>query len=428
MRYKLLIAIIALGISLISCGSRINTTNPNPGTIILPDLNADFSNQNMVQAFNSLQASISKEYPFTQWKNINWNGLYQQYLPQVEAAMANNNQLLYYTTIRQYLFNIPDGHVAIENNSYDNTMYNQTFGGSYGIELASTNTNQVIIARVANSSLAATLQVGEIVTQWNSIPILQALSNLDITWRPLANSIATTNYSNLLKLDLLTRGAVGSIANITVTPQSGGSQTVQLTAIADNVNTIASPLLYVHSDTDYPISTKLINNGAAKYEYVNLGVIYPLAPNPNLPYPNGGQETFNKLQQAIVEANSQNTNGLIMDLRGNIGGSDLAAANLLGFFFNTQVFYEYITYYFPNAGKQLLVTYPNGTPFSILTNPNQPYYNGCIVTIVNPSTISSGEGLAYFISQAPHGNAVGFYGTNGRVNASKLLAPYISQY
>lgn len=51
-----------------------------------------------------------------------------------------------------------------------------------------------------------------------------------------------------------------------------------------------------------------------------------------------------------------------------------------------------------------------GTTFII---PHQPYYSGCVVAIVNSGTISSGEGLAYYISHAIHGNVVGFYGTDG---------------
>jgi hypothetical protein len=50
----------------------------------LPDLISDFSNQSMLQAFDSLHTKISTQYAFT-----DWNKLYATYRPQIEQAVWN---------------------------------------------------------------------------------------------------------------------------------------------------------------------------------------------------------------------------------------------------------------------------------------------------------------------------------------------------
>ena len=45
--------------------------------------------------------------------------------------------------------------------------------------------------------------------------------------------------------------------------------------------------------------------------------------------------------------------------------------------------------------------------------PQSPRYPGPVAVLVNPGTVSSGEGLAMGIRRSPRARVVGFFGTNG---------------
>jgi carboxyl-terminal processing protease len=109
--------------------------------------------------------------------------------------------------------------------------------------------------------------------------------------------------------------------------------------------------------------------------------------------------------------------GVIVDLRGNYGGSDKFAADICGFFFATSSFYEYQEYYDKRTGTFLRYTVDEQSldPFvdNLSINPQKPYFGGPVVVLVNPGTISSGEGPTMGIARLPQGRVIGFHGTNG---------------
>jgi carboxyl-terminal processing protease len=109
--------------------------------------------------------------------------------------------------------------------------------------------------------------------------------------------------------------------------------------------------------------------------------------------------------------------GVIVDLRGNYGGSDQLAADLCGFFYSSPAFYEEQEYFDKRNGQFLPITVAERGPDPIVDNvsiePQTPYFGGPVVVLVNPSTTSSGEGIPMGISRLPNGRVIGFHGTNG---------------
>ena len=120
-------------------------------------------------------------------------------------------------------------------------------------------------------------------------------------------------------------------------------------------------------------------------------------------YPVHILEQFREAIRSFVASDGQ---GLIVDIRGNNGGQDELAADICGFFFTGEEFYESLEMYDKRDG-----TFVNLGELTI--TPKEPYFGGPVVALINPGTKSSGEGIAYFLSQAPQGRTVGFHGTNG---------------
>jgi carboxyl-terminal processing protease len=124
---------------------------------------------------------------------------------------------------------------------------------------------------------------------------------------------------------------------------------------------------------------------------------------------------FNRFREAIASFVAARVPGVIVDLRGNFGGSDELSANLSGFFYSTPSFYESQAYYDKRNGQFLGLTLDDLPALveNLTINPQTPYFGGPVVALVNPGTISSGEGPAAAIARLPNGRVIGFHGTNG---------------
>jgi len=147
------------------------------------------------------------------------------------------------------------------------------------------------------------------------------------------------------------------------------------------------------------------------FGYILVRMEFDLA-NPG--YPTRVYEIFKEAVSSFVEARVP---GIILDFRGNYGGSDQFAADLCGFFFSSPSFYEMQEYFDRRDGRFLRTTVSERGPEPIveiiMIEPQSPHYSSPVTVLVNPQTKSSGEGIPMGIARLPQGKVVGFDGTNG---------------
>jgi len=125
---------------------------------------------------------------------------------------------------------------------------------------------------------------------------------------------------------------------------------------------------------------------------------------------------------------------VIVDLRGNLGSSDQTAADLSGFIYNEARHYENQFLYNALTGVFMWVFLDEKTgeilPISqpLRITRQSVYYGGPVIALVNPSCISSGEGIAMGIKDSLNGRVVGFYGINGSfgITGGQTMVPFES--
>jgi Periplasmic protease len=130
-----------------------------------------------------------------------------------------------------------------------------------------------------------------------------------------------------------------------------------------------------------------------------------------------------EVTDAVVEAlkafKTAGVTSLVLDLRGNRGGSDQVAADISGFFAGEEAFYERTAWYNASSGRfdlaysDLFAQTFELSDRALWVVPRGPHFEGEIAVLVNPATISSGEGLAMAIGRLPDAKVLGFYGTHG---------------
>lgn len=404
----------------------VTSTSTTDGALSLIALKmseaSDYSAMNWTNAFIAAHETFSRRYAFSEWKSIVWGALYSNALPRVVAAQATTNEIEYYAALHEYVGSIPDGHVSLggTNASVPAAWGEQVAGGGYGLALAELDDGRVIAAALLTNGPAQLvgMEPGAEIVSWNGMSPTSAIAQIHVAAYPLkalAGRLtscpqATLAHEHLEQARLLVRGPVGTNVSVQfVNPGSLSAQTVALTATADTNATFA--LLNFakrQSPLDDPVEYRILTNG--------LGYLL-IRFEANFAEPENLYVISSNVAEAVKLFVASNAPGVIVDVRGNLGGDDQLAATLCGYFHRTRVFYERQTWYNTLDGTFTELTFDslNGwAPLDYMAiEPQSVYYGGPVAVLVSLGTVSSGEGVAMGIGALPNARVIGFHGTHG---------------
>ena len=383
----------------------------------------DFSNSSWTIAFDKLHAKFSREYAFTVWKNIDWSNLYNKYQPKIAKAQKSKNFEAYYLALRAYVNAIPDGHVRMSNIQEINDEF---IGGGFGFS-ATRLTNGHIIASWVDASgpaFAQGMRSGAELLVWDNQPIAVALSEKSPIFA--ANSATSEDLENQ-KVRYLARAQINAKLIVAFMNADASEPTViELSAYDDKKkslymsypSTIVSDglrdaILGVANPGVLPPSTvesKIING--------NIGYIKVWCElDADLQQTGTVLSTLNLFRTSLREFTDKKIIGLIIDIRNNLGGSDIMVTDILASFYKTKTFYEYQNGFNTVTGVMEIRPDPDRKPFEadsgLYIEPLAELFDGPVVAIINSKCVSSGEGIALGIKNLPNGLTLGFYGTNG---------------
>lgn len=377
---------------------------------------ADFSNNTWSSAFDSLHSLMKERYAFSQWKNIDWDRLYATWEPSVRAAEKAQDKAAYYRAIRGYLYAIPDGHVNVLPTEGDLGAKYADIGGGYGISLVQLDSGNVIVAYVANGSVAeqAGIRSGDEVTGWNGVEIHDAINATSFIWAYKKPS--TEEGIRVQKTRLLTRAPVGTPAKVKITYGSiPHPRVLNLTAYDDRYDTLAPGTFYlgkavndIGTDDQLHGIRPLVSNDTVTVKTLRNGYTY-------IAVYEESYEVYQPFKAAMLSAMANKSPGIVLDLRFNSGGDDNLAACMAGWFVDRPVFYEYGTKYDPGTKQFAVLT-------EAWSQPQAVRYEGPVAVMVSPDTISSGEGVPNVFVRSGTGAVVSFYGSNGAYGMNNFQA------
>ncbi len=369
---------------------------PRKGGAMAGYAEGDFRGRTWIEAFDLLHARLSREYPFTGWKGIKWDALYDTYSVRVADAQARDDKRAYYVALRQYVHSLPDGYMEV---SDEEDFRQDAIGGGFGISVAPLDNDLVVVYRIAKGGDAekAGIRWGAQITQWNGKPIGEALKAAPELW---SHAPASTYVGRTLdRCMFLTRGPVGATAKVTFKNRDAQKpQTATLTAQDDKYAGLGDVVHYARdfSEVESPFESRTLPGG---YGYINI-----LSQSNTLmtPFPD---RAFKKVIDKFIH---DKTPGLILDLRGNQGGDMALAKAFAGHFVDTG----------RNLGR--LVTFDtnkNGFALDekegIQVGPRQPHYDGRIIVLVHRSTRDSGQVIARALQGQSNVVVMGVLGTEG---------------
>ena len=385
----------------------------------------NYTQMTWTEAFDALHAQFSAAYAFTEWKGIDWKTMKAVTRPKIVQAEADGSEIAFVTALREYIFFLPDGHVSMKGGGLLDllTTKNQC---SFGVAITGLDDGRIVAYVVTDGGPAAEagIEPGDEIVMWDGLPIVEALAAQSILWTKSYSPPATNEHKLLKQYQMLVIRPEGSQSTVTFRKDGGGGdQNVTLTATDDGGEILKKSSLWVNPEIKKKKPHELDANVLVQYSqlpsgygYLFLGalmdiVAYQEGLDPLTPI-------YDKFKEAIQFFTDQDVPGIIVDLRANMGGSDSLAAGLSGFFYQAPVFYEYQNWYNNITGtfENILLDDENkiiGRNVALDIPSQTPHYEGPVIVIVNPLTISSGEGVAMAIQNLPQGQVLGFWGTNG---------------
>jgi C-terminal processing protease CtpA/Prc len=350
----------------------------------------DYSQLSYQEAFDKMFARIRKEYAFNgiSGKYPDWDALYSQLAPQVEAAQKNKDSYAYFLALRQLEMTFKDGHVSLDGGD-NQPVYNQkTIFGGFGFAIRELTNRKVMVVYVKSGSPAdlAGMKVGAEVTQFNGQPITKAISSV----QPL--SPQSTGYGLRYEQSVfLTRGSIGAAVTVDYSNPGEPSKRISLTSIYE-MDSLFATYMGGERDTNVLPSEYRILPGNIGYIKVNsnyddLGLLVRI------------------FQRALQTFKDNSVGGLIIDMRHNYGGSPLGLA---GFLYDKEIPLGQLQYYSDKSGK----FEDEGPRDRVIPNVEQYRFNKMIL-LVDQFCFSACEIEAYGFSQVPGMQVMGQFPTAG---------------
>lgn len=361
----------------------------------------DLSTMGWSEAFEALFAKMSREYPFTELHQVDWQALHDEFAPRVADAEAAGDMLAFYKAVRDFAFSIPDGHVDIQPLP---EVLREENGGMYGLGIAQLDDGRVIAHIVLEGSPAAQagVRVGAEIVAWNGQPIQEALAATAV-W---GNS-STAHSRRNEQLRFLVVDPVGTQVTVTFRNPGGGPITATLVAVEGGIDMLGLTDRYRGYDAvGLPVQYRILDSGLG---YVKVTTF---ADDIHLIF-----RLWERAIQRLIEAQVP---GIVIDLRQNPGGATIAAE--LTSPFVTQSTDLWRTYYFSErTGK--FETF--GPPASVDPHPELAY-QGPIAVLVSSACKSVCEFMAYTLNTLPQVMLVGYEptaGMAGEVSRGQYVLP-----
>ena len=286
--------------------------NVNPG-YRAPDYVADFN-----RAFEEMKA----HYVLADYKGIDWDKLYETYLPRFEEADKNHDAAADFLAWNAFTAEFHDGHVAYspENGDVMKQALNEICGNDYGLSLMMLADGNVVAVNVEPDSAVAKAGVhnGTVVTAWDGKGIEEAVYETEKNGVKLQGYASIENEAFYRALPVAGMG--GDCITISFLDDTGKEQTVKAEKLGEYKERWENSVEIIDQGREISnLAWETIDENTAlmRMRFMNYDA----------------QENFQQMEADIrtklLELKDSGVTNLIFDLRGNGGGSGTYVKHIL---------------------------------------------------------------------------------------------------
>lgn len=355
----------------------------------------DFSDLMYSEAFEAMVELFRNEYAYTELYELDWDALYETYSPRFAEAEEAEDSAAYGLAMRDFVWEIPDGHVSMPLDLVYDRFREETDGG-LGISLAELDDGRIVVSYLLDGSPAAKagMQVGSEILAWDGGSIEEAMER-EFVWAHQA--LSTAHTLRLQQLRYVTRFPLGTEVEVSFrNPESEEEQTVTMSVAAERSSFTQSSFFAGIDGWELPVEFEILPSG---YGYV---AIYSFSDFERL--------TVQLWERVIKTFIEEDVPGVIIDMRNNSGGSGWLADQLGAYFFQEEHILGYSASY--NEATDDFYLDPLSEDRFILP-PEELRYDGELAVIIAPGCFSACEFFAYNLTIDDRASIVGHYPTGG---------------
>ncbi len=355
----------------------------------------DFSSLSYTDAFDAMVAKLRTEYAFTEFKHIQWDKLAQTYRPRFEEADRTGDSAMYMLALRDFLWQIPDGHVAVYPFEYPLALdFVVNSEGGLGMVIGETDDGEVIVTYLNPGGPAeqAGIQRGAEILELNGEPILNVVSRNV----PFTSPFSTEHVRRLNQLVFAVRFPVNTRVSLTYRNPDGTEDTASLVAVQDWDSFDIAFSTGATTGYELPVEYRVLDNG------IVVASITAFDDNDLL--------TIQLWERLMQELNENSAPGLIIDMRNNGGGSGFLADQMAAYFFDEPLLLGNSGSYSEETGEFFFDTQREE---KFYLPPEELRYRGPVAVLVGPNCASACEFFSYNMTLQDRATIVGQYPTAG---------------
>jgi len=361
-----------------------------------------------VEDFKNGFAQMKAHYVLAEQKGIDWDALYEKYLPQFEEADKDHDEIAGCLAWNAFAMEFHDGHVAYSpsDENVENQASERICGNDYGLSLMTLANGQTVAVNVEPGSAvsAAGIHNGTVITAWDGIPIKEAVAQSRKT------AVRIQNYAS--------RENEAFYSALPVAGMGGDSVTISYMNDSKEEQTVTVDKLGAYADR-WKESMEILNKGVeiSNLEWKDIDDKTALMRMRFMSY--DAEENFsemeNEIRKKLLALKEAGVTNLIFDLRSNGGGSGSYVEHIVKLIAPEG---EHVYAYDGVLDMESLQYKKGANPGTFEVGECETYQgedlwaHGNIVILVNAQTVSAGDHFTQLASAFPNVTVMGFTHSN----------------
>ncbi len=370
--------------------------------------NKAYRSVDYVSDFKDGFESMKAHYVLTEHKQVDWDALYEKYLPEFNAANKAHDKVANEIAWYKFCAEFHDGHVNFGSDEKTrDAAYSRLSGIDHGLVICTLSDGRTVAAEVDSSLNALGIHNGTEIISWNGMKPAEAD---ELNEMKQLFSFADADNQKFFE-GTLAAGTGGDSVEAVIKDDSGNIKTVVLDKISDNY--------YNRAKEVYDKLLKGMNVGHMTLTKINDTTVCLRIKTMNfdsISEKDKHKKMKDELREQILDAKKEGVRDIIIDIRENNGGSG-TMVKAIGELFAPEGEYYYVSDAYFDHDKKCYVKEGEGkwkvAGDVYVDGENILGDDGRIILLVGSHSVSAADHLTKLMSGFENTTVMGFTGPLG---------------